>query len=280
MIQPGSFSNKIAMYLRKNETHSLHRPKRKKFPRRKIMTHYPGQIVQSDLIDMQQFSRVNSGFNYILVVIDCFSKFLWCIPLRTKTAKDTGSGLRSIFNSMKFPVQTIIFDQGLEYVNSVVQNLLKERGVYSYHILTKTKASSAERVIKTIKHIIWKIFTHNKNNRWIDILEDLTINYNNTYHKSIKMKPIEVTWENKKKVFKTLYPKKSFKVHCRLNKGDKVRIALNKNIFDKGFTQNWGKEIFEIVKVFQKHGVCWYRLKDKDGNINSKQKYFEQLNQV
>ena len=94
------------------------------------------------------------------------------------------------------------------------------------------------------------------------------------------MKPIEVTWENRKKVFKTLYPKKSFKVHCRLNKGDKVRIALNKNIFDKGFTQNWGKEIFEIVKVFQKHGVCWYRLKDKDGNIYSKQKYFEQLNQV
>ena len=158
------------MYLRKNETHSLHRPKRKKFPRRKIMTHYPGQIVQSDLIDMQQFSRVNSGFNYILVVIDCFSKFLWCIPLRTKTAKD---------------------------------------------------------------------------NRQIDILEDLTINYNNTYHKSIKMKPIEVTWENRKKVFKTLYPKKSFKVHCRLNKGDKVRIALNKNIFDKGFTQNWEKKFLK-----------------------------------
>ena len=245
MIQPGSFSNKIAMYLRKNETHSLHRPKRKKFPRRKIMTHYPGQIVQSDLIDMQQFSRVNSGFNYILVVIDCFSKFLWCIPLRTKTAKDTGSGLRSIFNSMKFPVQTIIFDQGLEYVNSVVQNLLKERGVYSYHILTKTKASSAERVIKTIKHIIWKIFTHNKNNRWIDILEDLTINYNNTYHKSIRMKPIEVMWENRKKVFKTLYPKISFKVHCRLNKGDRVSIALNKNIFDKGFTQNWEKKFLK-----------------------------------
>jgi L-rhamnose mutarotase len=89
---------------------------------------------------------------------------------------------------MKFPVQTIIFDQGLEYVNSVVQNLLKERGVHSYHILTKTKTSSAERVIKTIKHIIWKIFAHNKNNRWIDILEDLTINYNNTYHKSIKLK--------------------------------------------------------------------------------------------
>ena len=46
------------------------------------MTHYPGQIVQSDLIDMQKFSTKNSGYNYILVVIDCFSKFLWCVPLR------------------------------------------------------------------------------------------------------------------------------------------------------------------------------------------------------
>ena len=244
------------------------------------MTYYPGQIVQSDLIDMQKYSQKNSGFNYILVVIDCFSKFLWCVPLKNKTAKETGTGLRSILNSMQFPVQTMIFDQGLEYVNFIVQNLLKERGIYSYHILTKTKASSAERVIKTIKNTTWKIFTHQKNHRWIDILDDLTQNYNNTFHKTIQMKPSQVTWENRKKVFKTMYPKRSIKVHCRLKKGDKVRIGLNKNIFEKGFTQNWGKEIFEIFRVFQKNGVCWYRLKDKDGNIYHKQKYFNQLNQV
>jgi hypothetical protein len=244
------------------------------------MTYYPGQIVQSDLIDMQKFSTKNSGFNFILVVIDCFSKFLWCYPLQNKTAKENGAGLRRILNTMKYPVQTMIFDEGLEYVNSIVQNLLKERGIYSYHIPTKTKASSAERVIKTIKNMLWKIFTHEKSNRWIDKLDALVENYNHTYHKTIQMQPNQVTWDNRKKVFKVMYPKKSIKVFCRLIKGDKVRIALEKNIFEKGFTQNWGKDIFEIARVFQKNGVCWYRLIDENKNIYHKFKYFYQLRQV
>ena len=140
-------------------THFIDR-KEKIFPRRRIMTHYPGKIIQSDLIDMQKFSTKNSGYNYILVVIDCFSKFLWCVPLRKKTAKENEIGLRTILNQMKYPVQTMIFDQGLEYVNIIVQNLLRKRGIHSYHIHTKTKASSAERVIKTLKGVIWKMFTN------------------------------------------------------------------------------------------------------------------------
>ena len=215
-----------------------------------------------------------------MVVIDCFSKFLWCVPLRKKTAKENEIGLRTILNQMKYPVQTMIFDQGLEYVNVIVQNLLKERGIHSYHIHTKTKASSAERVIKTIKGVIWKIFTNKKTNRWIDKLDDLVQNYNNTYHRIIQMKPNEVTWENRTIVFKKMYPQKSVKVFCRLKKGDRVRIALTKDIFEKRFTKNWSEDISEIVNVFQKNGVCWYRLKDKNKNIYPKQKYFYQLNQV
>jgi hypothetical protein len=78
LSRPGAFTYKIKLYLRRNQTHSLHRPKRKIFPRRKIVTHYPGHIVQSDLINMQKFSANNSGYSYILVVIDCLSKYLWC----------------------------------------------------------------------------------------------------------------------------------------------------------------------------------------------------------
>jgi hypothetical protein len=151
LAQPGAYTQTIKLYLRKNETHSLHRPKRKKFPSRSIITHYPGQIIQSDLIDMRKYSTNNNRFNYILVVIDCFSKYLWCVALKNKSAFETSTGLRTIFSKMKYPVQTIIFDQGLEYVNLLVNNLLKERRIYSYHILTKNKASSAERVNQTIK---------------------------------------------------------------------------------------------------------------------------------
>ena len=77
LTQPGAFTEKIKRYLRQNVPHSLHKPKRKIFPRRRIITHYPGQIIQSDLIDMQRLTTKNSGFKFILVVIDCFSKKLW-----------------------------------------------------------------------------------------------------------------------------------------------------------------------------------------------------------
>jgi hypothetical protein len=81
-------------------------------------------------------------------------------------------------------------------------------------------------------------------------LDDIVSNYNDTYHRTIKMSPAQVTWKNRNKVFKIMFPNKSVRINCRLKIGDEVRIALNKNIFEKWFTQNWSKDIFTIFKVF------------------------------
>ena len=280
LSQPGAYTNKLLRYLRKNETYSLHRPVRKIFPRRRIISRFPGQIVQSDLIDMQKYSTKNSNFNFILVVIDCFSKKLWTRPLKSKRGQDTADALRYILESMEYPIQTLIFDEGLEYKNQYVNGLLNEYNIHSYHILSKTKASTAERVNKTIKEKIWKYFTQTGKEKWINVLENIVSNYNETYHTTTKMAPNQVTWENRLKVFKTMFPKISNRVRCRLRVDDKVRIALNKDIFEKKYTQNWSKDIFTIKNVFQKNGVCWFRLKDSNNKIYSKGKYFYQLNKV
>ena len=280
LVYPGAYTKKLLRYLRQNQTHSLHRGVRSRFPRRKIVTHYPGQIAQSDLIDMQKFSGSNSGFNYILVFIDCFSKKLWTEPLKNKSGLETAAALRKILNRVDFPIQSVIVDEGLEYKNQHVLSLFQEYNIHSYHIKTKLKASSAERVNRTLKGIIWKHFSETNRKRWIDILDILTENYNKTFHSTIKMTPNEVTWENREKVFKTMFPKINSVVNCRLKKGDRVRIALNKEIFEKKYTQNWSKDIFTIISVFQKNGVCWYRLKDENENIYPKAKYFYELNQV
>ena len=280
LTQPGAYTNKLLRYLRNNRIHSLHRPKRKIFPRRKIITRYPGNIIQSDLIDMQKYSTKNSGYNYILVVIDCFSKKLWTRSLKSKRGDETAQALRSIFLSMRYPIQSIIFDEGLEYVNKYVKMLLDEYNVHSYHIRTKLKASSAERVNRTIKEQIWKYFTQTGKQRWIDVIDSIVENYNNTYHTTIKMTPNEVTWDNRKEVFKTMFPHINDKITCRLKVGDKVRVALRKDIFEKGYTKNWSDEIFTIIRTFQKNRVCWYRIKDSRGDIYPKSKYFYQLNKV
>ena len=280
MTQPGAYTNKILKYLRKNETHSLFKRRRKVFPRRRIITRYPGNIVQSDLIDMQKFSGRNSGYNFILVVIDCFSKKLWTRPLKTKRGDETADALRSILESMTYPVQTMIFDEGLEYVNKYVSNVLSEFNIHSYHIKSKLKASSAERVNKTIKQAVWKIFHETKKTRWIDILDDVVDNYNSTYHNTIKMAPNDVTWENRATVFKNSFPKIRQRITCKLKKGDRVRVKLNKDLFEKGFTQNWSDDIYTVVASFQKNGICWYRIKDAQEQIYPKYKYFYELNKV
>ena len=159
LAQPGSFTRKIAKYLRQNQTHSLHKPRRKKFKRRRIIVYYPYQIIEMDLIDMRHLSGNNRNFKYILLTIDLFSKKIWLRKLKTKSGTETADAIKSVITDMEYPPQTVIFDEGLEYKNKYVLNLLAEFNIHHYHINTKHKASTAERVNRTIKGLIWKYFT-------------------------------------------------------------------------------------------------------------------------
>ena len=77
-----------------------------------------------------------------------------------------------------------------------------------------------------------------------------------------------------------MYPEIHDRIKCKLREKDKVRVAIKKSIFEKGYTQNWSKEIFTITDVRQKLGVCWYRIADQEGNIQSGGKYYYDLNLV
>ena len=92
-----------------------------------------------------------------------------------------------------------------------------------------------------------------------DKLDDIVKKYNNTYHTSFKMKPVDVkdnTYIDFKKEVNDKDPK--FKI------GDHVRISKYKNIFAKGYMPNWSEEIFIIGKI--KNTVPWtYVLNDLNG---------------
>ena len=80
-------------------------------------------------------------------------------------------------------------------------------------------------------------------NVYYDVLDDVVNKYNNTKHSTIKMKPIDV--KNNKRVYINQHNEK----HSRFKVGDRVRISKFKNIFAKGYTPNWSKEIFIVDKV-------------------------------
>ena len=98
--------------------------------------------------------------------------------------------------------------------------------------------------IGTLKDEIYKYMTSVSKNLYIDKLDDIVTKYNNAYHSTIKMKPVIVkssTYIDSSKEINDKDPK--FKI------GDIVRISKYKNIFAKGYTQNWSEELFVIKKV-------------------------------
>ena len=106
------------------------------------------------------------------------------------------------------------------------------------------KSVVAERFIRTLKNKIYKYMTSISKNVYIDKLDDTVDEYNDTYHRTIKMKPIDVkdnTYVDFKKAVNDKDPK--FKV------GDHVRISKYKNIFAKGYTPNCSGEDFVISKI-------------------------------
>ena len=113
-----------------------------------------------------------------------------------------------------------------------------------YSTYNEGKSVVAERIIRTLKNKIFKHMTAVSKNVYFDVLDDIVNKYNNTVHRTIKMKPIDVTddsYAEYNEDFNKKDPK--FKV------GDHVRISKYKNIFAKGYTQNWSEEVFVVSKI-------------------------------
>ena len=267
-----SYSAKITEFLRQHEIHGPHqRISKRIFPRRRVISRFPFEYFMADLIEYprKKTKQINRGYVYILIVIDCFTKRIWAAPMKNKTKEASADAFNSILKTFdEFP-KHIITDGGLEFFNSSVQKLFKTFGINHYKLPTRTewKTAIAERAIQTIKSRLEKIFDKQGNRRWIDVLDSVISNYNQTPHRSIGMAPLDVTEENRDQVYKRLYPKSDITIICKLKIGDKVRKIREKSLFDKGYTKKWSDEIYKITDSRQSNSVCWYIITD----LNDKQ---------
>ena len=112
-----------------------------------------------------------------------------------------------------------------------------------YSTFNEGKSVVAERFIRTLKYKVFKHTTAISKNVYFDVL-DIVNKYNNTVHKTIKMKPIDVTDDSFVE-----YNEKSNKKDPKFKVGDYVRISKYKNIFAKGYSPNWSEEVFVINKI-------------------------------
>ena len=110
-----------------------------------------------------------------------------------------------------------------------------------YSIYNKGKSVVAERFIRTLKNRIFKHMTTISKNVYFDVLDNIVNKYKNTVHKTIKMKPIDVTSDS--------YAEDFDKKDLKFKVGDHVRISKYKNIFAKRYTPNWSEEVFVVSKI-------------------------------
>ena len=187
----GQNKDSVVDFLSGQDAYTLHKPVRIHFPRRRTYSKGINDLFQADLVDLSSIASHNDGFRYLLNCIDVLSKKAWSLPLKTKSGKEVTSAFEKILLEAK-PVflQT---DKGTEWLNSTFQSLLKSHGIKFYTSENDDiKAAVIERFNRTLKSRMWRYFTHKNTRRYLDVLQDLVHSYNNTFHRSIGMKPSEV----------------------------------------------------------------------------------------
>ena len=244
----------------KQLANKLHKPIIRKFEKIKVYSTFKDNIWGVDLADMQLLSKYNKGIRFLLCVINIFGKYAWVVPLKDKKGISIVKAFHLILkqsNSRK--PNKIWVDKGSEFYNAYFTKWLRDNDIIMYSTHNERKSVVAERFIKTLKSKIYRYMTSISENVYIDKLDDTVDEYNNTYHTTIKMKPIDIkdnTYINTSKEINNKDPK--FKV------GDHVRISKYKNIFAKGYMPNWSEEVFVIKKV--KNTIPWtYVINDLNG---------------
>lgn len=227
----------------------LHRPARRKYPRRRTIVHGIDDLWQADLAEFQLYNKENKGFKFILVVIDCFSKFVWTAALKDKSGPTTTQAMRVILKEKRVP-KNLQTDNGKEFYNSNFKTLMNDFTINHYSTYSIIKASIVERVIRSLKEMLYRQFSERGNYKWYDILEQITKNYNERKHRTINMRPCDVQGSRvQNKLLSTVYSNIKIAGVAKYKVGDYVRISKQKAAFAKGYTPNWTTELFKIRSV-------------------------------
>ena len=275
----GIARSEVIAWLQLQPGYTLHKPARRRFRRNKVFVNGIDDQWQADLVDLQSLSRWNSGHKYLLTCIDILSKYAWVVPLKTKTGSELVKAFTKIFQQGRKPdkLQT---DAGTEFKNKTFQTFLKQHQVHHFVTYNETKAQVVERFNRTLKQMMWRLFTTDSSYHYLDKINDIVNgNYNQTFYRSIKMKPSVVTAMNSQQVWRTIYGKQSSSVNYKFKVNDQVKISKHKRVFEKSYLPNWSEETFTVAQRIARDPPV-YKLKELDGELIKGTFYETELQKV
>lgn len=255
--------------LSKIPAYSIHRRLLKTYKKPAIILHETGNCYSSDLADFRSLSRFNSGYKWMLVSIDNFSRRLSVVLMKSKSAEETTKGLQTAMKELKYTPSSWAFDKGKEWDNGITKRFMKKNNITQYFMKTERKCSLAENIIKQLKIKIFKYFSLKSTKRYVELIPQLVNTHNSTIHSAHQFAPGSVTRSNQNQVFSNLYkrlilkPRKPPVYHLN----QKVRLATHRYNFQKFYMPNFSKEIFLIAEIKNTFPVHTYRIKSLDNRL-------------
>lgn len=247
----------VQAWLSKQDVWQRHKPVVYKFPQRRTTGVACFTHVQADLADLTPLAKHNRGKRWMLLLVDCYSRYVMARALSRKSGAEVAAALKDCFESVNMYPMLLITDQGREFYNSEVKDYLHEINAQLVSPSTFQKASMAERMQRTIKSRLYRYFTWSGKRNWTTVLQKVVDGINKSHHRVIKATPQQV-WDGEKDP--AAPPERHFK--SRFKEGDRVRIAKAPELFRKGYVTGWTDEIFTIVRAFSTNPPTFHLIDD------------------
>ena len=142
----------------------LHKTYRKPPQLLKVKVPHKDHTWSSDLVFMPpEFQGRNGKYKYIITVLDIYTRYAWALPLKTKNASEVKEAFEKIFRESERKPTKLWVDRGTEYYNKTMDSFLKDNNIILYS--TDNESNMCERLNRSLKTIMWKIFTINGHQR-------------------------------------------------------------------------------------------------------------------
>ena len=251
---------------------------RRKFPTRKYRTSGPHELWQLDLMEMIPYASVNQSHRYILTCIDVFSRVARAFPIKTKDGVSVAYAMTKILDVNPIYIQT---DLGKEFYNKHVEQVLKKRSIKHYSVHSQFKAAIVERFNRTLRERLSRIFTHQNNKTWTNILDKVIYAYNHSPHRGLgDQRPIDIS--NKMEIWSNQEDQQvKWKPKSLINVGELVRISrISISPFRKIFDKNWCEEIFRVTAIDKRETPVMYVIQDLKDDVLQGKFYHHELQPI
>lgn len=279
--------NFVKNYLRTQHVYTKHRKVIRRYKRLPTLAPGPNTVWQADLGLMIPLARQNSGYNYYLICIDCFSRMIFIEPLKRKFASHVIVAFQAIFQRANHIPWKIITDAGKEFTAHAVQQYFHRRQIQHFCEYTSPKwhAGMAERANRTVRERLYRYFSEVGHRRWLPVIQQIADSINNSASRVLcngKFTPMDIhlnrknsseilrkciNFERKKADLAIIKTEKADQNIGDLKTGTRVRIELQKNPFQKGFIGNFTNEIFTIERRRKTTTPTTYLLRNSQGQL-------------